>query len=122
MVNEFLRCCKMSKKHLLLQRFSKESLSNFWQTYTFQVRHSASPVALLIVHRRTKDPDFMTSCASHFIDTLVDPDVFFGPTALVIVTALATEFSASFSTRAPAILSALAARLKTCPREYTNWR
>ena len=60
------------------------------------------------------------SCASHFIDTLVDPDVFLGPTALVIATALATEFSASFSTRAPAILSGLTARLKTCPREYTN--
>lgn len=89
--------------------------------YAFQVRHLASPVVrLLIVRRFTENPAFMTSCASQFIDALVDQDVFLGPTTLVIVTALATEFSASFSTRAPAILSALAARLKTCPREYTN--
>lgn len=88
--------------------------------YAFQVRHLASPVVRLIVRRFTENPAFMTSCASQFIDALVDQDVFLGPTTLVIVTALATEFSASFSTRAPAILSALAARLKTCPREYTN--
>lgn len=62
-----------------------------------------------------EDRAFITSCASHFIDVLVNPDVFLGPTALVIVAALITEFSASFSMRAPGILSALAARLKTCP-------
>jgi hypothetical protein len=89
--------------------------------YTFQVRHSTFPIALpLILCWLTEDPAFLALCSSHFIDALVEPNTFLGPTSLVIVAALATEFSASLSMRAPEILSGLAARLKACPRKYTQ--
>ncbi|KAF9474581.1 ARM repeat-containing protein [Pholiota conissans] len=65
--------------------------------------------------RIPSNPDFLSSCATHFITVLSESDVPLGPTALVISTALTTEFCGSVPTSPLQILSGLAARLKTCP-------
>ncbi|KAF8971037.1 armadillo-type protein [Flammula alnicola] len=64
--------------------------------------------------RSPSNSDFLPSCATHFITVLSEPEVPLSPTALVIATALATEFSGSLPTSPVQILSGLAARLKTC--------
>ncbi|KDR75335.1 hypothetical protein GALMADRAFT_140851 [Galerina marginata CBS 339.88] len=65
--------------------------------------------------RASPNPDFLASCANRFIDDLMKQDVTLGPTALVIATALSTEFSATLPVPAPQLLSALAMRLKLSP-------
>lgn len=60
--------------------------------------------------------DFTTSAASHFARSLLEPEALLGPTALVIASALTTEFSASLTLTPQQLLHGLASKLKTCPR------
>lgn len=62
--------------------------------------------------------DFGAAAASHFISVLVNQDNGVGPNALVIVSALATEFASSLSIGLPELLLGFAMRLKDCLRRY----
>lgn len=56
----------------------------------------------------------MTSCVNRFIANVVDQDAPLGPTAMVIATALMTEYLESVTIPPEQLLSALATRLKSC--------
>lgn len=61
---------------------------------------------------------FVSSCATHVTTVLSEPEVHLGPTALIIATALATEFSGSVPTSPLEVLSGLAARIRVCPGQF----
>ena len=79
------------------------------------IEHSFFPYTKPHLFILAANPDFLSSCATHFVTVLSESDVPLGPTALVIATALTTEFCGSVPTSPLQILSGLAARLKTCP-------
>ncbi|KAF8160934.1 armadillo-type protein [Crassisporium funariophilum] len=70
--------------------------------------------AVLTDIHATSNTAFRVASVTRFINDLVDPNVTIGPTELVIISALATEFSNSVPIVPTQILSGLAARLKTC--------
>ncbi|KAF5321369.1 hypothetical protein D9619_001522 [Psilocybe cf. subviscida] len=88
-----------------------------------QVDEAASSVQILkgIIQviltdiRRPQNPEFLPSCGTSFVTVLSESEIPLGPTALVIATALATEFCDIIPTSPTSLLSALATRLKTCP-------
>lgn len=59
---------------------------------------------------------FGTAAASHFISVLVDHNYVVGPNALVIISALATEFAGSLPIGPSELLSGFAIRLRDCLR------
>ena len=63
--------------------------------------------------------NFGTTAASHFISVLVDQNHGVGPNALVIISALTTEFARSLPIGAPELLSGFAIRLRDCLRRNT---
>ena len=64
----------------------------------------------------TANNDFGTAAASHFISVLVDHNHGVGPNALVIISALATEFAGSLPIGPSELLSGFAIRLRDCLR------
>ncbi|PPQ89520.1 hypothetical protein CVT25_012192 [Psilocybe cyanescens] len=65
--------------------------------------------------RLSSKTDFVTSCVGRFIADVVDQNTPLGPTALVISTALMTEYLELVTVPPQQLLSAIATRLKTCP-------
>lgn len=69
--------------------------------------------------------NFGIAAASHFTSVLVNQNHRVGPNALIIISALATEFIGSLPIGPPELLSGFAIRLIDCLREYifewTRW-
>uniref|UniRef100_A0A8H7Y844 Clathrin/coatomer adaptor adaptin-like N-terminal domain-containing protein n=1 Tax=Psilocybe cubensis TaxID=181762 RepID=A0A8H7Y844_PSICU len=70
---------------------------------------------VLIDMRLSSKGDFVSSCVNNFVANVIDQEVPLGPTAMVIATALITEYLDLVVTPAEQLLSALATRLKSCP-------
>ncbi|KAJ7128916.1 armadillo-type protein [Mycena crocata] len=71
-------------------------------------------VEMVLLHLRHATSTFQIGCASTLVTTLASPDVFLGQTMMVIVPALATEYSGKLSVPPPDVLRGLSSRLPLC--------
>ncbi|KAJ7502817.1 armadillo-type protein [Mycena galericulata] len=74
-----------------------------------------SAVEMVLLHLRNAPTSFQIGCATALVTSLASPEVFFGQTMMVIVTALATEYSGRLSVPPPDILLGISSRLPLCP-------
>lgn len=58
---------------------------------------------------------FQIGCATTLVTSLANPEVSFGQTMMVIVPALATEYSGKLSVPPPDVLLGISSRLPLCP-------
>ncbi|KAJ7072535.1 armadillo-type protein [Mycena amicta] len=73
-----------------------------------------SVVELVLVHLRNAATIFQMGCVSTLVATLGDLDMFLGQTMMVIVTALATEYSGKLAVPPVDVLRGLSTRLGLC--------
>lgn len=69
---------------------------------------------VLTTIQSSSNKQFGTAATSHFISVLVNQDHGVGPNALVIISALATEFAGSLPVEPPELLSGFAIKLRDC--------
>ncbi|KAJ6602168.1 armadillo-type protein [Mycena sp. CBHHK59/15] len=71
-------------------------------------------VETVLHHLRNATTPFQIGCATTLVTSLASSDAFFGQTLMVIVPALATEYSGKLSVAPPDVLRGLASRLSSC--------
>ncbi|KAJ7755738.1 armadillo-type protein [Mycena maculata] len=71
-------------------------------------------VEMVLLHLRNAASSFQIGCATTLVTYLASPEIFFGQTMMVIVPALATEYSGKLSVPPPDVLRGLSSRLPLC--------
>ncbi|KAJ7124951.1 armadillo-type protein [Mycena epipterygia] len=71
-------------------------------------------VEMVLLHLRNAATSFQIGCATTLVTSLASPETFLGQTMMVIVPALATEYSGRLSVPPPDVLRGLSSRLPLC--------
>ncbi|KAJ6593663.1 ARM repeat-containing protein [Mycena capillaripes] len=73
-----------------------------------------SAVGMVLLHLRNAPMPFQIGCVTTLVMSLANPEIFLGQTMMVIVPALATEYTGKLSVPPPDVLRGLSARLPLC--------
>ncbi|KAJ7647590.1 armadillo-type protein [Roridomyces roridus] len=73
-----------------------------------------SAVEMVLLHLRNAPTSFQVGCATNLVTSLATSEVLFGQTMMVIISALATEYSGKLSVAPPDVLRGLSSRLPLC--------
>ncbi|KAJ6558526.1 armadillo-type protein, partial [Mycena vulgaris] len=71
-------------------------------------------VEMVLLHMRNAAISFQIGCATTLVTSLVNPEAFLGQTMMVVVPALATEYSGRLAVPPPDVLRGLSSRLHLC--------
>ncbi|KAJ7078870.1 armadillo-type protein [Mycena belliarum] len=71
-------------------------------------------VEMVLLHMRNAATSFQIGCATTLVTSLTNPETFLGQTMMVIMPALATEYSGKLAVPPPDVLRGLSSRLHLC--------